>query len=1173
MISSEQNTFDRNFECLSARQMSKINDACDLFDNELVNANPFVPAKLMQTHLSSITLTEASSEPLFEVMLFRSLLQTELAYMQSRSLLPTKTIYSNLFVDFLPEIEAAFSSKASAENYPSEASRTATPTRIGEYEILEVLGRGGMGTVYKAHQKQLNRIVALKTIRSGEFASEDQIERFEAEASALAKLQHPGIVPIFEFGKKDGKHFFSMAYVEGDTLSDLVNDQPIPGEQAAKLMVSVAQAVGHAHGNNILHRDLKPANILLDQDGAPKVTDFGLVKFTDSNTELTETGQLLGTPAYMSPEQVAGNTEEIDLTSDIYSLGGTLYCLLTGRPPFQSASKIDLLLSVASREPVSPCQLNPGIDIDLETICLKCLRKSPADRYQTTSELADDLTRYLAKKPILARPISMLERTKKFILRSPAISVLLAIVTATILLLLIGGTVYQWRLTSALEFANLEREKAANSEAEKTGVLYDALIAQAGFLNQTRPIGYGDQVWKSLDQALKLQTPKLDRFQLRQLAVSAMGRSTFQKPKVLTGLNATISSAIATPTGDQALVGLGTGEVVVFDTETNNEIQRLAQIKKPILGFRFPDDNTLLTSISLCRKIHRWKRAGASWKYFGEIETNLRNDQLPIRMSPSGRTLIGATHADSVLPVDQFRWTEAPDLKVDFSKPSNATFFVKSLEDLDQPVEDTGVKFSNAFAINEPYLAVAYSAHLQGDDSIIIYDLEAKKVKCKFDAPIEARSIVIDEQKKHIAIGGHTGTCIFDIETGKLVSKLTDKHGEVRQFVDGARALATKEREKNVLYSLAKNNPIMEATSGNSGFDDLRYSNGYRFEYSPLRNKLSLVNARSKECKSWNSEAKSNPDVSFHPNGESVLCFGAGHERVQLRDVEDGEVIWDTRGQRATFHPSGKMIAVKTSAAVELRALPENKIICSIDDQMHFNRIRFNGDGSLLYGFGWREGQLKVYRLDGGKGEHEGGYALTEILDDPNGFRSAAWCCKSSHLASVVLNPQNPPYGIRIRNRNGSWEKGASGNQDDNKLLGCGSLAGAFCSVVFPEKDRICCMTTTEAKGRRVQLWDTQKNVMICESSETLQHPMCASPDGKLLSCRQKIVDAKTLEVLFELPSFAADPWGVDWSSDGTKIAFGYVGGDIAVWDLAAVGRRLNQIGLTCERVPCMRQP
>jgi len=307
---------------------------------------------------------------------------------------------------------------------------------FGDYVLLEEIAHGGMGIVYKARQKKANRIVALKMILSGQLAGEEEVKRFYTEAEAAANLDHPCIVPIYDVGDVAGQHYFSMGFVAGKSLKDRVKDGPLPPREAAELLKMIADAVAYAHENGVIHRDLKPANVLLDQDDRPRITDFGLAKQLEADSDLTATGQIMGTPSYMPPEQAAGKTDQVGPAADVYSLGAVLYELLTGRPPFQAAHVIDTLRQVLDREPVALRRLNRGIPGDLETITLKCLGKEAERRFPSARELCDDLSRFLHGQPISARRTSPPMRAWKWCRRNRAI----AAAVFTIVMLLIVGT-------------------------------------------------------------------------------------------------------------------------------------------------------------------------------------------------------------------------------------------------------------------------------------------------------------------------------------------------------------------------------------------------------------------------------------------------------------------------------------------------------------------------------------------------------------------------------------------------------------------------------------------------------------------------------------------------------------------------------------------------------------
>src|SRR5947209_1143875 len=280
---------------------------------------------------------------------------------------------------------------------------------FGDYELLEEIARGGMGVVYRARQVSLDRIVALKMMRPGLLATEDEVRRFLTEAKMAASLQHPNIVAIHEVGQLDGLHYFSMDFVEGPSLAALISpnfssgQRPLESKEAARYVATLAEAVEYAHSRGVLHRDLKPSNVLLDASGRPRITDFGLARPLEGEAGSTVSGTIVGTPAYMPPEQAAGQHERLGPASDVYSLGAILYELLTGVPPFRGASQIEIARQVIDEAPVRPGAVNPRVDRDLEAICLRCLEKDPARRYGTAAALAADLGRVTRQETSEAR--------------------------------------------------------------------------------------------------------------------------------------------------------------------------------------------------------------------------------------------------------------------------------------------------------------------------------------------------------------------------------------------------------------------------------------------------------------------------------------------------------------------------------------------------------------------------------------------------------------------------------------------------------------------------------------------------------------------------------------------------------------------------------------------------
>jgi serine/threonine-protein kinase len=327
---------------------------------------------------------------------------------------------------------------------PDVAAAIPHKRTIAGYEILGELGRGGMGVVHEARQTALGRLVALKLIRSAEFATQAELSRFQNEAEAVAQLDHPHIVPIYEVGQHSGLRFFSMKLVAGVSLDKKLADFAADFPAAARLVATVSEAVHHAHQRGILHRDLKPANILLDEEGKPHVTDFGLAKRIETDSELTQTGLPMGTPSYMSPEQARGEKGALTTATDVYGLGSVLYALLTGRAPFAGSSLAETLDMVRSEPARPPSRLNGRVPRDLEIICLKCLEKDPERRYASASALAHDLRRWLGGEPIQARRVGPVVRAWMWCRRRPLPAGLAALLALAVVGGLAGVT-WKWR--------------------------------------------------------------------------------------------------------------------------------------------------------------------------------------------------------------------------------------------------------------------------------------------------------------------------------------------------------------------------------------------------------------------------------------------------------------------------------------------------------------------------------------------------------------------------------------------------------------------------------------------------------------------------------------------------------------------------------------------------------
>jgi serine/threonine protein kinase/tetratricopeptide (TPR) repeat protein len=385
---------------------------------------------------------------------------------------------------------------------------------FGDYELIEEIGRGGQGVVYRARQKSLNRTVALKVIGLAHWATEAHVKRFRLEAEAAASLNHPCIVPIYEVGERDGACYFSMGLVEGGQLDTIAKREPIPIRDAAELIAKLARTVHYAHEHGILHRDIKPGNILLDAEGEPHLTDFGLARLVETESTVTRTMEVLGTPSYMAPEQAVGNNAGVTSATDIYGLGAVLYQLLTGHPPFAGGTTYETVRLVLDTEPRQPRLWNPKIDRDLATICLKCLDKDPQRRYSSALALAEDLERWLKHEPIRARRTGIFTRGRKWVRRNPTSALLVASLVA--LGVAIGAMIWKSEFVhhpsttgiAVLPFENLSDDKENASFAD--GIQDDILtklakIAELKVISRTSVMSYrGARDIRQIGDALRV---------------------------------------------------------------------------------------------------------------------------------------------------------------------------------------------------------------------------------------------------------------------------------------------------------------------------------------------------------------------------------------------------------------------------------------------------------------------------------------------------------------------------------------------------------------------------------------------------------------------------------------------------------------------------------------------
>jgi WD40 repeat protein len=710
---------------------------------------------------------------------------------------------------------------------------------VGGYEMLGVLGRGGMGVVYKARQLGLNRSVALKMIAAGRLAGPDQLARFRAEAEAVARLQHPHIVQIYEIGAYEGVPYFSLEFVDGGSLDRKLAGSPQPAQQAAEWLESLARAAHYAHEQGIVHRDLKPANVLLTAEGQLKITDFGLAKQLDSDNGRTASGAIMGTPSYMAPEQATGRIRDIGPPTDVFALGAILYETLTGRPPFKGATVLDTLDQVLNQDPVPPSRLNPQAPPDLDTITLKCLEKSPERRYPTAAHLADDLHRFLNVEPILARPVGLRERLGKWARRRPAVAALLALV------LLIGGAGLAgilWQLGET-EFARrqadanatayrTESEKAKVNEATATNEANKAVEAlkneKAALANEKRHlyVAHMNLVQRHWERAemtaalelLKRHIPGPGQPDNRGFEWYYYWRMLHSDVHALKGLPGAVRSLAFSPTANLLAIACEkdaqTGTLLLWDANTRRPPEVISKEDQSVVAVAFsPDGRTLAFSTAWLGKPGVVKLWDVEGKKVRKTLQGHRHPVLALAFSPDGKTLAsGSAELKSValgnaLDLHQLDFAGVYGSRVaGFQERAGEI----KLWDPQAGAELPGFKPHIDSQLGEAVLSMTFSdderlvaGHLR---YVAAYNLPSRQPICTMGPRLHNWSVSVHPQGRYLAAGNGVGSSNGETCLLYLVDKEFRTPGSLRlpagvlacAFSPGGKTLATADMARTV---------------------------------------------------------------------------------------------------------------------------------------------------------------------------------------------------------------------------------------------------------------------------------------------------------------------------------------------------------------------------------------
>ena len=770
---------------------------------------------------------------------------------------------------------------------------------IADYDLVEILGKGGMGVVYKAYQRGLKRWVALKMILAGSHAGSEHRQRFLAEARAVARLQHLHIVQIYEIGEKDGRPYFSMELAEGGSLARKLAQTPLAPRAAAELVRTLAKAMAHAHQSGIIHRDLKPANVLLTADGTPKITDFGLAKHLEEAGQ-TQTGDVLGTPSYMAPEQAGGQTERVGPLADIYALGAILYECLTSRPPFKAATVLETLDQVRSQEPVSPTRLQPNTPRDLETICLKCLNKEPARRYESADSLGQDLERFLAGEPVAARPVSQVERLVLWARRRPALAALL-LVSALALLGLVGGGValyFNAQLQESndhLQQALLETE-GQRAEAHKQRLRAEAQEAKMRRFLYLRDMNQAQKAWDAgqvavMNDLLQQHRPQGAGEDLRGFEWRYLWRLANSAQQVFRSDVGAFSMSVFSPDGKRIMAGNEDGSVIAWDLTSGRELLKFRAHEKEALSLALSPDGRRLVTGGTDKGVRVW-----------DANTGQKIVDLP-----------GHEHV-------VFSVAFHPDGKRVASASQDRTVRVWDLETSQPPLVlrgSQGTVMNVAFSLDGKYLASTWRSEQEGPGGVKIWDLTTGKETADLHDPTErVRWVAFSPDGKHLAAALKDGTAkIWDVAAKKVVFTLTGHTDYVRSVTytpDGERLVTSSEDATIRVWDAATGRPL-NILKGHTA--DI-----YSVVVAPDGRRLAST-SRDLTLRIW--DADQNQDafllpiegriegVSFSPDG---LLLAVPGRTLQVWDTSSGMQVltpFDAPEEvlSATFSPDGRWLA------------------------------------------------------------------------------------------------------------------------------------------------------------------------------------------------------------------------------------------------------------------------
>jgi WD40 repeat protein/tRNA A-37 threonylcarbamoyl transferase component Bud32 len=1024
------------------------------------------------------------------------------------------------------------------------------PAKLGRYELGEILGRGGSAIVYRAWDPDLRREVAVKAPRKEFLENPDVRRRLLREAQSAARLRHAAIVPLHEVAAEREQPFVVYGFIAGLTLAQILRTSSPAPRQAAEWVARLAEALDYAHGLGIVHRDVKPGNVMMDESNRPMLADFGLALQTDALAALTQEGDIIGTPAYMSPEQAAGSKHEIGPCSDVYSLGALLYELLCGRPPFEGPVA-NVLLRVVHDDPAPPRQIRPATPRDLETICLKAMAKEPRHRYATAGAMGRDLHRYLEHRPISARPTGPLGRTARWCRRKPALAT--TVIGATLLCAAVG-TVGFWRVVQ-------ERNRFRAERAQALANLYHSLVGEIRAIRNARGNGYRAEVWRLLQQAMHLDTPERDPAALRQEAAACLGDFVGLEPVIWRDFGNTLVVAVAVhPTEPWVAFGLFNGDVLVRDVRTAAEIARWHAHSSGVFGLTFDPRGKTLVSADDFGTIHIWSReSGSSWVRLQTLQTTPSKiagkiGATTLAFTPDGKTL--------------FACSKRCDSIACWSMPEGRA---------QKPLRGTGQDAFTTVGLSPDGRYLVAGSNRGSRDYVIIWNAATREPLHELTPGLrQIRQLTFDSATKHMACACEEGAAVFDTRDFRAQTVVRgDELYSVAFAADGRRlAIASYDFGLIRLWDVVINR--QEAL--------LRYV-GEPCTVAFLAGGRTLMAVDPQSVSIWSYDgADEKLTLTGHELTTSELAFNRDG-KVLASASHDGTVkLWDTKTgamqsrlddfgapvRSVFFSPAGALLATGDNAGrarvfdVTVPATPRELASLQPDGAVPVENIAFSPDGKWL---------ATATRSD---------LSLWHATSDLRGKDTAprltlARVARPDAKRYVPVNLAFSPDSRQF-----AWVDDLAGVHLWDLLKSEGSVlehaeAGSPLGLAFAPDSRHLFMITG---AREVQVWDVVRRKQVSTLAKTepdgpksffLGRSFALTTDGMqmaLLNVVISIRDAQRGTLLLSLPRERNMPRHLAWSADGKLLAVASADGGVVIWRLPVIRAALAEIGLDWKQGP-----